>query len=262
MLPASQSAPAHEIHRRAADKASNEGIHRMGIEFPRRSDLLNATVVEHGDALAERHRLCLIVGDVNGGDAEPPMEPHQFDTHLDAQLGVEVGQRLIHQEGARMPDNGAAHRHALALTTGKLTGFARQQRRDAEHGGNLSNAAVDLRLAEILHAQRETDIVPHIHVRVERVILEHHRDIAILRFQSVHRLAANADFAGRNLLKSSHHAQRGRLTAPRWADEYHELAVLDLQAEIVYGDGAIVEALGDVFKLDGRHASDPLARAP
>jgi hypothetical protein len=38
----------------------------------RRVALLQLRVAQHGDAMAERHRLRLVVGDVDRGDAEPP----------------------------------------------------------------------------------------------------------------------------------------------------------------------------------------------
>src|SRR4029078_12964297 len=39
-------------------------------------------------------------------------------------------------------------------------------------------------------------------------------------------------------------------------DEDHELAVLDPQIEIIDGDGAVAEMLGDFVELDYRHADD------
>jgi hypothetical protein len=46
--------------------------------------------------------------------------------HLDAQLGVQVGQRLVEQEHRRLAHDGAAHGHALALTAGERLGLTRQ----------------------------------------------------------------------------------------------------------------------------------------
>jgi hypothetical protein len=66
-------------------------------------------------AVAERHRLGLVVGDVDGRDAEAPLQLGDVRAHLDAQLGVEVGERLVHQEHARLADDRPAHRDALAL---------------------------------------------------------------------------------------------------------------------------------------------------
>ena len=52
------------------------------------------------------------------------MQRLQLGAHLHAQLGVEVGQRLVEQEHRRLAHDGAAHRHALALAAGELARLA------------------------------------------------------------------------------------------------------------------------------------------
>src|SRR4029077_17405034 len=52
-----------EIHRRRADEARHEPVGRLAIEFEPRSYLLDDAVLHHHDAVAEGHRLGLIVGD-------------------------------------------------------------------------------------------------------------------------------------------------------------------------------------------------------
>ena len=48
----------------------------------------------------------------------------ELDAHLHAQLGVEIGQRLVEQEDLGMAHDGAAERDALALPAGKLARLA------------------------------------------------------------------------------------------------------------------------------------------
>src|SRR5207247_10249302 len=50
-----------EVHRRRADEAGDEGVRRLVVELARRVDLLQVTVLERGDAVAEGHRLGLVV---------------------------------------------------------------------------------------------------------------------------------------------------------------------------------------------------------
>ena len=49
------------------------------------------------------------------------------------------------------------------------------------------------------------------------------------------------------------HAQRGRLAAPGWADEHHELAVLDLEVELVDGARSVAVDLRGCLESDPRH---------
>ena len=64
--------------------------------------------------------------------------------HLLAQTRVEVGQRLVEQERLGLPHDGAAHRHALALTARQRLRPPLQQRlqpellrRAGDRGGDL-----------------------------------------------------------------------------------------------------------------------------
>ena len=59
---------------------------------------------------------------------------------------------------------------------------------------------------------------------------------------------ADEDGALVDLLEPGEHPQRGRLAAARRADEDHELAVLDVEVEVVHGRGvaAGVDPLGVV----------------
>ena len=80
-----------------------------------RVHLLQHAVLEHGDAVAQRHRLDLVVRDVDRGGAEPFVQSGEFGAHLHPQLRVQVRQGLVHEERARLAHHGAADGDALAL---------------------------------------------------------------------------------------------------------------------------------------------------
>jgi hypothetical protein len=71
----------------------------------------------------ERHRLGLVVRHVDGGCAEPGLQRGDLGAGLQPQLRVEVRERLVHQEDLRLAHDRAAHRDALALAAGQLTGL-------------------------------------------------------------------------------------------------------------------------------------------
>ena len=68
--------------------------------------------------------LALIVGDVDRSDSHLVLEADDLDSHLLAQLGVEVAQRLIEKNDARVVDDRPGECDALALP-------AREFRREA-----------------------------------------------------------------------------------------------------------------------------------
>ena len=103
-------------------------------------DLLHHAVLHDDDAVAERHRLDLVVRDVDRRGAQPLVQLLELDPHLHAQLGVEVGQRLVEQEHLRVAHDRAAQRDALALAAGELARLALEQFADAEDLGRLVDA--------------------------------------------------------------------------------------------------------------------------
>ncbi|MNL80813.1 hypothetical protein D3C87_2077550 [compost metagenome] len=61
------------------------------------------------------------------------MQFSKFDTHVMAQLRIEVGQRLIEQKHAGLANDGAADGDTLALTAGKLARLAGKIVGKAQH---------------------------------------------------------------------------------------------------------------------------------
>ena len=102
------------------------------------------------------------------------------------------------------------------------------------------------------HLQAEGHVLAHRHVRVERVVLEHHRDVAILRRQVVHHAPADDDLAAGNLLEAGDHPQQRGLPAPGGADQNDELAIVDVEGRRVQ-DLRGAERLVDATNLDGCH---------
>jgi hypothetical protein len=62
---------------------------------------------------------------------------------LDAKLGVEVRERLVHQEGARVSDDRPPERDALALPARHIRGLAVEVLLNVEHLGGLVHLFVD-----------------------------------------------------------------------------------------------------------------------
>src|SRR6266851_2484304 len=107
--------PLEEVHRRTADEARNERVRGLPVQLLGRVDLLHDALVEHDDPVTERHRLRLVVRDVDRRDAEAPMEIDQLSAHLHAQLRVEVRERLVHEERGGATDECSPDCHALSL---------------------------------------------------------------------------------------------------------------------------------------------------
>ena len=189
------------------------------------------------------------------------MEAGDLGPRLDAQLGIEVGERLVHQEDRRLADDRPTERDALALAAGELLGLAVEQLVELDGLGGFLDPALDLGLGDLAQLQPEREVLADRHVRVERVALEDHRDVAILGRHVVDDAIADPERPARDLLEPGDHPQAGRLAAARWSDQDHELAVPDLEAEILHGVELAVH-LVDVVERHGRHGETSAPSGP
>ena len=121
------------------------------------------------------------------------METRDLDAHLHAQRRVEIGQRLVEEEDLGLAHDRAADGDALALAAGELLGLALEQRLDLQDARRLAHAPGDLVGGRAGHAQAEGHVLFHRHVRIERVGLEDHRDLALARRQARHVAAVDDD---------------------------------------------------------------------
>ncbi len=109
--------------------------------------------------------------------------------------------------------------------------------------------------------EAESEVLFDRHVRVERVVLEDHRDVALLRRDVVDDAVADPELAGCDLLEPGGHSERRRLAASGRADEHHHLSVLDLQVEVRDGPRTTVVDLRALVELNLCHSGSPLDRS-
>ena len=225
----------------------------MAVELLRRVHLLQDPVAEHRHALAERHRLDLIVRHVDGGGLETLVQQHELPPHLHAELRVEVGERFVHQERPRVADDRPTHRDPLALAAREIRRLAVEVLSEVKDLSCLGDLAIDLLLRGIRELQREGHVLAYGHVRVESVVLEHHRDVALLGRHLVDHGVADPQLALGDVLEPSDHPKSRRLAAARGPDQDHELPVGDVQAHVLDGLEAVREALADSLEDDLSH---------
>ena len=141
------------------------------------------------------------------------MQPLQLGAHVVAQLGVEIGQRLVQQQDLRPADQRTAERDALLLA-------ARQCRRllleaDASAAAfrrsRRTRLSISARRNARLRPRDRRDSVEDRQMRIEREGLKHHRDAAALDGRVRHVGAADLDGPAIGLHQAGDGAQRCRL---------------------------------------------------
>ena len=110
-----------------ADEVGDPARVRPLVDVGRRRHLHQPAAIHHADAVGDRHRFALVVGDDDEGEAEPALQLHQFELRLAAQLLVERRHRLVEQQYARAFDERARQRDALALAARQLLRLARRR---------------------------------------------------------------------------------------------------------------------------------------
>ena len=184
-----------QIHGRRADEFGDEEIGRMIIDIERRADLLDDAVAQDDDAIGHGHGFDLVMRDIDGRRLQPLMQFLDLGAHLHAQFGVEIGQGLVEEKHRRIAHDGAAHGDALALAAGEFARIAGEIGFEIENARRPADLLVDLALRALRKLEREAHIVLDVHMRVERVILKDHRDVAVFGMNVVDAPAGDRDVA-------------------------------------------------------------------
>ena len=160
------------------------------------------------------------------------MQAAHLELQVLAQLLVERAQRLVHQQ----------QRAARRRWRGRARRAAAGRRKAGADSARRSPAAAPVRAPRRPAARAsafatprcfsgKADVVGHRHVREQRVVLEHHADVAAVRRQRDDRLAVDGDVAGgRHLEAGDHHQGRGLARAAR-AEQGQELARADVERD-------------------------------
>ena len=177
------------------------------------------------------------------------MQAPDLGAHLGAELGVEVAERLVEQEHFRVAHDGASHRDSLALASGEVCGTTVEIFRESENFGDFRDRTGDHILLHAPDAQAEGDVFGDVEMRVERIVLEHHRTVAILGRDAVHHSVVDGQGAFGDFLQPGDHSQRGGFPAAGGSDQHDEFVRGNLQVDSM-NDLNGAEAFVDVLQDD------------
>ena len=120
--------------------------------------------------------LNLVMGDVQRGDAQPPLQLAQLHAHALAQLGVEIAQRLVQQQHLRLAHQRPRQGETLLLSAGKLGCHALFIAAQLHLSEGVADFFANVVIAEALLAdpKGKRDVFEHREMGPDRVALKYH----------------------------------------------------------------------------------------
>jgi len=222
------------IFRKRGDRlsqAQRADIGRLVIQLPGRADLENFAFTHDHDSVGETHRFCLIMRDVYGGDADLAMNILELRPHFLAQLGVEVGKRLVEQQDLRRVRDRPRQRNALLLPAGKLVRKPIGILLESHALQGAPDGGFTPRARNFVHLQAVCDILCHVQMRPQRVALKHHTEIALVRRHDDaarrigDKLLAEVNCAAVGPYEAGDHVESRRLSAARRTQNRSQLSI-------------------------------------
>ena len=231
-----------------ADEVGNESAGGALIDFLGCADLEQLAVVHDGNAVAHRERLFLVVGDEHEAHPQLALERLEFALHLLTELEVESAERFIEEKHLGFVDERRASATRCCWPPDIWLGlrFSRPAMHEAD---GLGSASPCLGLGHLPHAQPEGDIVEHVHVRKQGVVLEDGVHRPLVGRQRADLVAEDFETSLGGELEPGDHAKCRRLAAARGAQHCEELAVLNGEVDMV-DSGHVAEALRDTGQLN------------
>ena len=139
----------HEVDGGVAYEVGHKQVVGLVVHSEGGVVLLEHAVFNEADLGGQGHGLHLVVGDIDEGRTGLHVEALELIAHLQAQLGVQIGQGLIHEQHRGLGGQGAGDGHPLLLAAGELCGVAVHKHADLHDAGHPADGEVDLLPGEL-----------------------------------------------------------------------------------------------------------------
>ena len=125
---------------------------------------------------------------------------------------------------------------------------------------HLHDPLLDLSLRQLLHPQTEGDVLIHIQVREQGVLLENGVDLPLIGRDVINPHTIEQDISRRRRRETSDDTQRGGLAAPAGSEQREELLVIDVQIDVIENQ-LVVECHAEIPQANQLfgHVSSPIS---
>ena len=227
-----------DVDRRGAEEFCHKQAGGIVINLLGMALLHQDSVLHHGDPVTDTHGLVLVMGDENGGNPGFLLNLPDLFPGLEAQAGVQIGQRLVQQKNPGEFYKSTGNRHTLLLAAGQLSRFAVHQILNLYKMRGLGDPLFHFLFCETVFApqvlQRELNVLADVQVRIESIILKNHADAPQFRGKLCHILFSEKDFSSGGSFEAADHVQCSALSAAGRTQQTHQFTVRDFAGEITY----------------------------
>ncbi len=237
-----------------ADEPGDPARRRGAIQLIGCTDLFDPPVAHHRDLITQDERLVLVVGHEHRGHTDIAQDPGDLGANVDAQAGVERGERFVEQEHRRVGGERSGERNALLLTARQGVG---ESIAESDEVDQLEEFVDSLRPLGAIRFRRtrsesERDVLGHGEVGEQCTVLKDHADVSVLGLhpgrRRRHGHTADRDRSGPRPFQAGDGPQQRGLAASGWSEQGDDAARLDRQRDVAYGVGA--PPVGDGHGVD------------
>ena len=119
----------------------------------------------------------------------------ELDANVLADASIQVGERLVEEVDGRVANQPASEGHSLTLAAAQRARTPIEQGVDEKNRSHALHSMLDLGARHPTRLEREAQVLEDGSLRVEGVVLEHHRDVSMLGCHAQQRLAVDANVA-------------------------------------------------------------------
>ena len=210
------------------------------------TDLQNQPLVHYRDAIRNRKRFLLVMGNINESNTNFVMNRIQLDKHVLAQFGVQRGKGFVQEKDARFVYQGPGNRHPLFLAAGKLIRLFVGMAFKLDKLEIVVYKGADFIFRRFFKAHGKSDVLENRQMRKKRVILENRIGRTFVGRHRQDVFAVKGYFAFIGTFKSRKDSKEGGFSATRRPQKGKKFALIDDKIN-VFQRGKIAESFGNPF---------------
>ena len=173
------------------------------------------------------------MGHIDEGNAHLLLDTLQLVLHILPQAQVQRAQGLVQQQ-----DLGPVHQrpgdgHPLLLAAGQLGDFPVLKALQTHHAQHFRHALLDFLGRHLGDPQAKGDVLKHVQMREQRILLEHRVDLPLMRRDIINPHTVKGDVSRRGRRETADNPQRCGLATAAGAQKCEEFRIVDIQIDVI-----------------------------